>query len=669
MHTIDFTDGWHINPARSGSRTAALARAELRATLERVTGQPMGEPAAPLQFFLDCDDGPGESFHWQAEPGRIELYGAGPRGLLYAAYSFLEALGCRWPFPGAAGERLPAGTTFNVPAGLVEDAPALPGRCLIVAHHAFMREADEWIIWAARNRLNTVFFHTITDPLTLGAIAESQYVALRAGVLALARERGMTVEVGGHVLSSLLPREMFAGAPGAFREVEGQRSPDHNLCVSSPDGLDVLRESARKYFATHPEADVYHIWPDDLPDGGWCTCEQCSAYTPSEQALIATNAVAEALAAHNPEAQVSFLAYHDTEQPPHRVEPQPNVCLLWAPRMRCYAHAADDVTCPVNMPYYDHTFRAQVGHFANAAPPRVFEYYLDAVLFKSVLPPMPGVIQRDLRYYRDAGAHTVQALLTGDHPWITPQVNTWLFARLAWNPDQDADELVAEFGATVLGMHGSDEEVQAALADVMLYYHSLEAAYALALDLIPEEINLQLSDDPLAVLNDPPADMADPYFAPPAALRLKAAQQAVIPDLLAQAAGSLDSLAARTLAFPEMLELERIAFELHDAWLRFDLARVQLYEAIATSADASAPYRQAREMLDRVYRWGDAHIEDPRYRANFRFLHALFWQLRLDKIYADHLAWGPYGWLIRARDAVRLGIMLRSITGAFDTPA
>ena len=52
---------------------------------------------------------------WRIEPHRrgITLSGGGPRGLLYATYTFLEQLGCRWLAP--AFEFYPEGRHEVVP--------------------------------------------------------------------------------------------------------------------------------------------------------------------------------------------------------------------------------------------------------------------------------------------------------------------------------------------------------------------------------------------------------------------------------------------------------------------------------------------------------------------------------------------------------------------------
>jgi hypothetical protein len=367
---------------------------------------------------------------------------------------------------------------------------------------------------------------------------------------------------------------------------------------------------------------------------------------------LAINAIAEALERVNPAAQVAFLAYHDTEDVPAKVTPRPNVCVSWAPRKRCYAHATDDDACAVNVPHYAETFRAQTEHFraAGARPPRVFEYYLDGILFKSLLPPLATVMQRDLRFYREAGAYTVQALMTGDRPWTAPQLNAWLFARLAWNPNQDPERLVGDFCRATFGSES---------ADLPAYYRALEAAFQLALDVVPEQIKIEFDLGLLELMKNPPADMGDPAFAPPEVLRHKSQANAAIASLVEEAAGHLE--AARSSATPEAWEAERTEFDLARAWLGFDLSRVRLYDAIASRPvppEARQHLEAAQAALDETLAWGKAHIEEPWFRANFMGIHMIFWQGRLNAIRANYFAdrWG--GWMLRAR-------MLLQIAGVF----
>jgi len=65
------------------------------------------------------------------------------------------------------------------------------------------------------------------------------------------------LEFGGHMLSTLVPRSLFAEHPDYFRMNEkGQRIADHNFCPSSG-AMDVLRENAASFFKELPEISYF----------------------------------------------------------------------------------------------------------------------------------------------------------------------------------------------------------------------------------------------------------------------------------------------------------------------------------------------------------------------------------------------------------------------------
>ena len=248
---------------------------------------------------------------------------------------------------------------------------------------------------------------------------------MRADAVALARSFGMTLELGGHGLPALLPRADFAAHPERFPVRGGQRDARYNLNVLDADAIATIKANASAWIAANPGFDVYHLWPDDLPEGGWCEDAAAAGHTASDQAMIAVNAIAEVLAAAEPGAQLAYLSYHDTEAPP-RIAPAANVSLTFAPRLRCYAKAID-ADHPVNAKYPD-LWRANAALFPGRA--RVFEYWLDAILFKIVAPPMVDVIRRDLAFYAANGADAVGALATGSMPFPAPNLNAYAIARL-----------------------------------------------------------------------------------------------------------------------------------------------------------------------------------------------------------------------------------------------
>jgi len=400
MVDIDHTRGWRL-AADLSNPTAALAASELEAAL----GRP-GEDG--VEIALSHAGGAGDGFRLRARPGRVELHGDSPRGLLFGVHRTLEELGVRWPWPGQRRGRARAARLED----LVEDAPALPGRCLVLGERALLVDAESWIVWAARNRLNALFVHVGMGREPTGAAPEAAWRERRGRALELARERGMTIEHGGHLLPDLLPaRELSALAAGEPPS-EGARQ--------------VLADHVR----AHPEADVLHLWGADLPAGA------SGGHEASEAALRTANAVAEVAERERPGVQVAYLAYHETEDVPRAVRPRSNVCLLFAPRERCYKHPLAERSCRRNRHYRD-LLLAQVEHFsaAGAPPPRVFEYWFDAILFAGGVPDLSATMAEDLRFYAEAGVHTVQLLMTGHGRPPQPHPNPPAFARLAWNPD------------------------------------------------------------------------------------------------------------------------------------------------------------------------------------------------------------------------------------------
>jgi hypothetical protein len=603
---------------------ARFAAEELRRTLQRI-----GAPALPV---LVQAPGPrialrhgaaGDGFMRAADQRGITLRGEGPRGLLYAVYDLLEALGCSWAAPGPAGERLPRHERVALPAAGRADRPAIPRRSLIIGHDHFLAEAAPWVDWAARSRLNTIFIHTIGHGPALGACRLASWRAARAALLPRIRARGLDLELGGHHLSDLVPRRLFRSQPDLFRHNGARRTPDRNFCPSHPAAQSMLRANGRAFFLAHPEAQVYHLWPDDLLGGGWCACPRCAGLAPADQALLAANTLAAALAELRPDARVSYLAYHDTEAAPARIPPHPQVELIFAPRPRSYARGLGDPADPLNPAY-----AARLAENIASFPPgraAVFEYYLDGILFKSAPPPLPSVLAADMAHYQAAGVAAVHALMTGDRPWRAAPINAFLFARLAWAPSQRPDDLLAAYAAA------RAPRAPAALARA---YAALERAWRPALDRTPAEA-AQRRDLPRArdLLAAPPLDVLDYMAAPRPHSERRLELLRAAEDQLAIGAAAWDEVMATAFADGPTLASERAEWDLGAALLRFLTLRQQLYvlaERGAPRPTLRSILQAAQAALDDLHGWAARYVP-PQALAGHRLMRAIF-QLHLDSI-------------------------------------
>ncbi|MBI1295097.1 DUF4838 domain-containing protein [bacterium] len=637
--TLDLSLPWQVM-RHNDAPTAQLALTELQDHWLKISGLPLTQTVdgkADRLIVLRVDgNGDGNSgdndedgFTWHAQPNRIEITGHSPRGLLFAVYHVLEALGCRWLAPGPQWTRIPQTHSAQLPNRPIFQSPSLRGRCLILGHYAFIIDAEDWIIWAARNRYNTIFIHTTHEDVGIGAVPEWAWQRYRFQAMKRIRERGMILELGGHGLPALLPRSLFKQMPLAFREEDGKRTPKFNFCPSSPEAKYVVQENARRYFEENPGIDVYHIWADDIPGGGWCRCPMCKHLNSTDQLMLATNMVAEVLAEVHPRAELSFISYLDTEEPARHATPLPNLCLLWAPRTRNYGKATDDPSCPVNTPYYPDTFKTQIEAMKEAGTVRVFEYYSDAVLFKSVLPVLTDVLAQDVRFYRDIGVHTLQTLMTGDHPWVSAQWTNWLFGRLTWDAEADVNVLLADYCEAAFG---------AAAPSMIGYYNALESAFALVLDQTPDQRGARPQpNSPFDIVRTPMNDMEDPIYAQPDTLRRRAADTSTILAQVDEAAAHVH--AAQKTAPSSSLSAEATQFELTRAWLTFTAHRIRLYDAVSSNPPASHA-QQHWDAASRAYRqvtfWADRHLQPP-FRENVKVIHLLMWQARLRRILADQL--------------------------------
>ncbi|MEP7215478.1 MAG: DUF4838 domain-containing protein [Anaerolineaceae bacterium] len=499
-----------------GPQSSAVRELELHLDLLKT---PAGSADGELEVV--AGDGAGDGFSVELGANRVTLRGDNPRGCLNAAYWLLEQLGFCWVAPGPDGIRFVPGK--QLAEGSYREEPRFRRRTLILGNDALHDDWPEWFEWASRNRLNDIFFHD-TPPSRLDrgqsprpssaadlAADRSGWMLERwdadsAAIRAAASVAGMSIQFGGHHLPALLSRELFATNPEWFPMRDGVRDARYNLCVSSEGGVAHLRIRAQAFFERFAGAAVYHLWADDIRGGGWCECPDCAGMSPSDQALFATNVLADVLAESAPGARIAHLAYHDTLLPPTNVRPRENVSLLFAPRERCYAHAINDASCERNVPQYWAPFEGLLPLFAND-PARidVFEYYSDAILFKWLAPPLLSVQPLDAEAYQSAGAGNLQNLMVTPRRWLGPPWHTWWMARCAWGSAAGVDAALGEFCGAAYPGHSRE------MAD---YYREQERAYRLILDLhdlkpTPRRDVLDFSDQPAETLRTKVGELSE----------------------------------------------------------------------------------------------------------------------------------------------------------------
>lgn len=343
----------------------------------------------------------------------LVLTGQGPRGALYAVYTFLEdVVGCRWWT--STESFLPQRPTLRVPPQNVVYAPPFQSR------EAFYRDAFQ-PVFAARMKLN-------------------------------GHHHRVPVEYGGHLpfcgfvhtfYPLLPPAKYFAAHPEWYSEIRGKRITERGqLCLTNEAMRHELVKNALANLRKSPGAKFISISQNDWY--GRCECRDCLAVeqdegSPSGPLLRFVNAVAEAIEKEFPDVLVETLAYQYTRQPPRLVRPRENVIIRLC-----------SIECSFVQPLADgpqnEKFRQDIEGWSKIAPQLfVWDYVTN---FSNYILPHPNlrVLAPNIRFFVD---NRVIGLFeqgdAGSSVGDFVRMRAWVIARLLWDPRQDEQALFDEF--------------------------------------------------------------------------------------------------------------------------------------------------------------------------------------------------------------------------------
>lgn len=229
-----------------------------------------------------------------------------------------------------------------------------------------------------------------------------------------AERMGITVEYEMHTLSYLMPRSLYSEHLDWFRMNEkGQRIPDFNFCVSNSDAVVFLENRATELAKRLPSSNhKYYFWLDDVT-GYSCHCEHCRDLSPSDQQLLAVNAIQRGVRRADSLGCVAYLAYMDSKKVPAKVTVEKGVFLEYAPIHRNMNFPINDLNCKENVSESEDLEKLLA--FFGRDNSKVLEYWTDNSLLSDwKYPPKhfslnTDVLQADVSYYRRLGFETVTA--------------------------------------------------------------------------------------------------------------------------------------------------------------------------------------------------------------------------------------------------------------------
>ena len=344
-----------------------------------------------------------EGFIIRVGDGEAWLCGRSELGLQHAVYWLLEQWGCRWLFPGKAGEVVPSSPTLRVDRAMETDQqPHFLMRFLWYNHAPLLPEGvhRDRLAWQRRNRLE---FSLQGTP--------------------------------GHAYDRFVPRrddELFAAHPEFFPLVCGERVRDAQICTGNEGVRARAVEYAREFFRRNPEVSIVSMSPND-GGGAWQCPENSHHRSFTDAALDLANHVAAALA-EKPATRdklVAMYAYHDTSRPP-TLPAGDNVIIFFATRLG---------TAP---------WRWRIGAWAEKTTHLAIRDYASILPWHWTQPVwrLEG-LQRNVRIWRDHGVEAVSVESGND--WGGWGLYHFVLGRLLWDPDTDAQSVFEDFLANGFG--------------------------------------------------------------------------------------------------------------------------------------------------------------------------------------------------------------------------
>ncbi len=346
------------------------------------------------------------------------VMGGRPRGTVYAAYEFLERCGMKFLSPSVTV--MPEKGKFALPEGKLRYAP--PFECREV-------HADS----------------ILNDPMFAVAMRCNGYF------------ENIPAEWGGHVAALgfchtfrqiVPPKRYFAAHPEWFAVRGGKRTPDAQPCLANAAFRAELARNACDWLRRNPGYAGISISQND--NELWCECPACTEFvkkhgSQTDLVIDAVNDAARKIRAEFPGRHIETLAYLYTRRPPKSVKPDPAVtvrlCSIESNPLRPLS-AGENAA-----------FAADAEGWKKLTTNLAFWYYAAYFANYRMIAPNLASGAKDIKWFRDLGAKQgfVQlAYLSGGISDL-PELRTWVFAKLLWNPSLSVSELTAEFAGAYYG--------------------------------------------------------------------------------------------------------------------------------------------------------------------------------------------------------------------------
>ncbi len=236
-----------------------------------------------------------------------------------------------------------------------------------------------------------------------------------------------------HTFHSFMPEEVFYEAHPEYYAWRGEKRLPTQLCLTSVDVFEIVKDSVQTYFDQFPEASVISVSQDDNQQ--YCLCENCEAINQAEGSPAGSVIrFVNKIASHFPDKTISTLAYQYTRSP-SMTKPAENV-LITLCSIECDRSGPISEKCKA--------FANDLEGWSRLTENvRIWDY---TTQFTNFLAPFPNLhtLQPNIQLFRDNNAQWIFEQHSYN-PSELFELRSYVTAKLLWNPDRDVDELMDEF--------------------------------------------------------------------------------------------------------------------------------------------------------------------------------------------------------------------------------
>lgn len=373
----------------------------------------IGNTSRTIPLAISVDKLKQDGFYIKADARKLFIMGGNSYGTLYGVYELLEKYwGCRKYTPEV--EIVPQCSSLMLPADIDDwQVPVITSRNMLYVcanDNAFF----DWL------RLT----QTPTSWVDRG-------------------KWGLWV----HTFGTLIPSEKYFDKHPEYYAMneKGERVPSQ-LCMSSPELLDVLCKELDSHMSEKPEALYWSVSQND--NYNYCKCDACQKVyeeegSPSGLLIRFINKVAE----RYPDKIISTLAYQFTRKAPVLTKPADNVNIMFC-NIEC------NRSKPIPLDSLSAGFRKDMDDWAKISNNILLWDYV--VQFSNLYTPFPNfrTLQPNMQYF--AGNHVTSVFSQGNPEPAGEMcyLRAYVSAKLLWNPDCDLIAVIDDFLTGYYGKAG-----------------------------------------------------------------------------------------------------------------------------------------------------------------------------------------------------------------------